>query len=358
MNKESRVFVSYSHRDKENVWPIASYLGRLGLKVWMDINEMVAGQKIINEISEAVSKADLYFVFLSNNSIKSNWVMHELNTAITLETTTGRPIVIPIVLEQCEFPICLRDRIYIDSTGSFAQTKEKIKKAVITYSEPLGIDIIEQKSSDKKELILSSVKLELQAETEKYFGGMDCAFSQTDVDEEAKGLIKNLRRRANGVLLNFIDVGEMDFSSPYPKFPNGEYAERIKEVAGVFSGTIAKQAIVEVQILNPDMEKLINLISTKLEKLGVRKVSYSFVLSPSVDKLAEKVLQKIQKNYIILGWDYDQGAEVELPDDLILCVWCNDEQIKLSLETKYKFQLESRAKDFSINGFIDWLLLN
>lgn len=65
MDEKTTVFISYTHKERGKVLPLASYLSRLGLKVWMDTKELVGGQVIVHEISKAISNSDLYFVCLS-----------------------------------------------------------------------------------------------------------------------------------------------------------------------------------------------------------------------------------------------------------------------------------------------------
>lgn len=51
--------------------------------------------------------------------------------------------------------------------------------------------------------------------------GFDHNFDRDDVAEEAQQNLQVLRRRANGILLNFISASEMNFTSKYFQFPNG-----------------------------------------------------------------------------------------------------------------------------------------
>ncbi len=147
----------------------------------------------------------------------------------------------------------------------------------------------------------------------------------------------------------------MDFTSLIPKFPNGEYSEKIVDKQGTFNATLIKRAIVEVKVFNPEEKKVNSLVSSRLVQLGVGKITYEYFFSPPIINLTEKIIEKIQDNYVILGWDKETGAEVELSDDLKISIWASDEQIKISLGTKYQFQFEKRLKEFSIKEFIEWL---
>lgn len=86
------------------------------------------------------------------------------------------------------------------------------------------------------------------------------------------------------------------------------------------------------------------------------RATYVFAISPPVAGLAHKTLEKLQARYVILGWDPERGADIELPDDLQVSVFCSDEQIAVALETKYAFQMDSRTKNFSVRELVDWIL--
>jgi len=358
MGEKAAAFISYTHKDRGKVLPLASYLSRLGLKVWMDTKELIGGQLIVHEISKAISESDLYFVCLSKDAVQSQWVLHELNTALTLETTKSHPKVIPVMIEKCDLPIALTGRLYVDMTGSLSEAKNKIRQSIQPYSIELGIAILEEKDKipAKRELFLSSLSLFMIDETVKYYGGAFTEFDKDEVEKESQSLVEVLRKRANGVLLYFVDVLEIDLHSPYPKFPNGDYSEKIDDIGGDLVGTVKKKVTVEVQILNPNESKVSKVISSELETLGVNKITYTFIISPPATNLVQHILKRLQNRYVILEWDTKQGAKIRLPDDLQLWVWCNEEQLRLSVETKYEFQFEKSAKEFSVRDFIKWLL--
>lgn len=353
-SEEKSVFISYSQKDKDHVIPIASYLARLGLRVWMDTKELSAGQNLVEEISYAINNSDIYIIIISPSALDSNWVTHELNTALTLEINQGKPKVLPIIVEKTNIPISIKSRLYIDMSDTLDSGKtsllKAIKKSIPNFSEKK----IQKK--EKTELILESVVLQLRSETHKFFGVNDNTFTKESVKEEVTELIKDLRRKAHGILLNFLSASEMDFSTPNPKFPNGELYESIIDSPGDLIGTFTNKAVVDLEIIDPDEKKLNKLISENLESLGVSRIIYSFLVSPPIAGLDQQTLQRLQKEYIILGWDQQDGADVELPDDLKLSVACTEERINIGIETKYSFQFETRAKEFSVRQFVMWLI--
>lgn len=357
MHNRPSVFISYSHADRDHIVPIASYLGRLGLQVWMDTKELAAGQAIVEQVSKAIAKSDLYVVALSPSALSSKWVNHELNTALTLEISHGRPKVLPIVIAKAELPASIQSRLYVDMAGTLDAGKPALRKAVAECLPGAGIREKVEPEKGPPQLTLASVALQLLSETSKYYGGVyGESHTIEEVEEEAVDRLKELRRRANGILLNFLSAAEMDFSSPQPKFPNGEMSEYTRDGTGEFVGTFNKEIVVEVEIVNPDEKKLDQLVSSRLESLGVSRAVYTFVVTPPLQELPQRALEQLQKEYVILGWDPDQGADVELPDDLKLSVACTEEKVRIGIETKYQFQFEKRAKEFSVRQFVTWLV--
>jgi hypothetical protein len=329
----------------------------MGVQVWMDTKELYAGETVIESISRAIETADMYVVALSDSSLNSKWVAHELNTALSLEVTQGHPHVVPVLLTKVAVPAVLQSKLYLDLADiGLSATGQRLLESLRRKFPELTIK--ESKAEpDIPSIQLGSVTLQLRQQTNKSYGGpLGDAFSKKEVEAEASDLVRELRRRANGVLLNFVQASEMDFSSPHPRFPNGEIISYTSDSGGEFVGTISKKAIVEVRVLSPDEKKLAELVSTKLESLGVNRATYSFLLSTPISGLAQRALSKLQNSYVLLGWDPNDGADVELPDDLRLSVFCDDETIRLSVETKYSFQFQKRAKEFSVREFVGWLV--
>jgi hypothetical protein len=353
--EQHSVFFSYSHRDRENASSLASYLGRLGLKIWLSPEEIDGGQSIIEAISNAIQQSDLYVVCLSPAAIGSQSVVDELKTALTLETTSGQPKVMPVLVAHTDIPSMLAGRPYFDMTESLDQTKPKIRQSIESQLN-VRLPVEAAATAAQRQILISSIRLQLVEVTKRQTGGAEHSFVERKVLEEARQKMQLLRRRANGILLNFISPLEIDFSSKFLQFPNGCVTGHIEDKDGAVEGSIKKKAIVEVQVLNPKGDKLNELVPSKLSRLGVNRATYVFAISPPILGFPLRTLAKLQQRYVILGWDRDRGVDIELPDDLQVSVWCSDEQIALALETKYAFEMDSATENFSVREFIDWIL--
>lgn len=347
------VFLSYSHADRAKVALLASYLTRVGFKLWLDTEDLVAGDRLIERISSAIERADAYVVCLSPVAVASKWVNHELNTALTLEMARGRPKVLPVLLEAADLPSQLVTRLYINATSSIDTAREPLRRALEAI---VGNDrVLAEQDVAPADLRISSAQFRLFDQTTRCYGSPFAEHTGAQVREEAIGLLAVLRRKANGILLNFIPASDLDWTNPRFKFPNGDVSERIEEVPGPFEGTIVNHAVVDVVVINPREESLSKLVSSQLASLGVLRVGYQYSIHPPDNKLPAKVLQKLQDSYSILSWDADAGAEVALSDDLRVVVRTTTEEIAIAMETRYPFQLEKRAQQFSVREFVEWL---
>jgi len=108
------IFISYNNADKLFAETLAMNLVQNKHRVWIDKWELSAGDSLIDRIEEAVEGADAILVLLSNNSIESAWCRKELKSGLIRELEERQVIVIPILLDDCEVPLFLRDKLYVD----------------------------------------------------------------------------------------------------------------------------------------------------------------------------------------------------------------------------------------------------
>jgi hypothetical protein len=95
----SSLFVSYSHGDSTFVDKLESQLNTKSIRFWRDIHDMKAG-RIETQIDQAINQNRTVLLILSQNSIKSDWVEHEVRTARELEKGAGRDVLCPIALDD------------------------------------------------------------------------------------------------------------------------------------------------------------------------------------------------------------------------------------------------------------------
>jgi uncharacterized protein YjbI with pentapeptide repeats len=95
----SPLFISYSHADSEFVDKVGESLTEKGIRYWRDIHDMKSG-RIEKQIDRAIRHNPTVLLILSEKSIKSDWVEHEVRTARELEKELGRDTLCPVALDD------------------------------------------------------------------------------------------------------------------------------------------------------------------------------------------------------------------------------------------------------------------
>ena len=95
----SPLFISYSHADGTFVDKLESYLNEKGIRFWRDVHDMKSG-KIETQIDRAIRQNPTVLLILSEHSLKSDWVEHEVRTARELEKEMGRDTLCPVALDE------------------------------------------------------------------------------------------------------------------------------------------------------------------------------------------------------------------------------------------------------------------
>jgi len=92
------VFISYSHADSGFVDQVYERLDQEGVPVWLDRREAVAGS-LQRQVFDAMRLTDVVLLVLSEASVHSDWVEHELEMARQKEKTEQRDVLCPVALD-------------------------------------------------------------------------------------------------------------------------------------------------------------------------------------------------------------------------------------------------------------------
>ena len=96
--EESYVFVSYSHKDSDIVFPEIARLKDQGINIWYD-EGIEAGTEWTDSLAEAIRQAKLFLYFVTPESAGSQNCRNEVNYAVEQD----RPI-IAVHLKQTVLP--------------------------------------------------------------------------------------------------------------------------------------------------------------------------------------------------------------------------------------------------------------
>jgi tetratricopeptide (TPR) repeat protein len=106
-------FVSYGHGDAEWVHALAGNLERLGLHVFLDAWELVAGDLIAVRLQEGLAAAGAVVFVVSAQSVGRGWVNEEFAAAVAA-AAGGRQRLIPVLAGEVALPPLVASRLYVD----------------------------------------------------------------------------------------------------------------------------------------------------------------------------------------------------------------------------------------------------
>ena len=96
---EPYIFVSYAHRDSEQVFEVLNELDRRGYRLWYD-DGIAPGSEWPEDIAQHLDGAALVLAFITNNSMASRNCRREINFSLSRE----KPF-LSVVLEPTEMPL-------------------------------------------------------------------------------------------------------------------------------------------------------------------------------------------------------------------------------------------------------------
>jgi uncharacterized protein YjbI with pentapeptide repeats len=95
----SPLFISYSRDDSVFVDKLESHLNIKGIRFWRDVHDLKSG-RMETQIDRAIRQNPTVLLILSEHSLKSDWVEHEVRTARGLEKEMERDVLCPIALDD------------------------------------------------------------------------------------------------------------------------------------------------------------------------------------------------------------------------------------------------------------------
>lgn len=130
-----RVFISYSHNDKETVLNLYHSLRNKRINLWLDQFELSPGELFQEKIEEAIHSSDAILVVLSSNSEKSKWISFE---GSIFYAQKSEKLIVPVVLDEegkllAEDLPFLRGRLFVDlsNTDSKHESIDRLSSALL-----------------------------------------------------------------------------------------------------------------------------------------------------------------------------------------------------------------------------------
>ena len=100
-----KVFICHTSADNSKVSDLYEYLTKHRIQVWLDVKNLLPGQKWRDEILKSLDKSNVIIICISQNSLdKEGYVQKEIKFALdkALEIPESHIYIIPARLEKCE----------------------------------------------------------------------------------------------------------------------------------------------------------------------------------------------------------------------------------------------------------------
>ena len=347
-----KLFISYSYEDVVFVKKFTLLLSLYGFDVWMDEKNISNGEYYTSKILKGIHESDAYLVFLSKNSVNSKWVDAEIDFALKEKIEKNRLTVVPVLMEDFEIPVPLSNLDCLDARFS-------MQEAVADFANQCKASL-GKRPENANGILVSSVSFAISEKTSVEVGPFQEAMTMSDLEEDRNRILQELRKKSYGILMNFVSVDQFDFQSETPKFSNGLYAENVTREAGSTSGSIRERVVVETDVFRPDMNKVNRLLNERLDVLSISSVCFGFSVPTKEGEnmldVGKRCMQKLQDKYMILSYDPNEGAKIELSEDFYLFFAISEDVIRIKLSTKYNWQFEKKYRDFSVFEFIHEIL--
>lgn len=134
-----KIFLCHSSSDKHFVDRLAFDLEKINIGVWYDKWEIKVGDSLIERIQEGLENNDHLAIVLSPESVASEWVRRELNSALMKEIKEKRIVVLPCLLFNCSIPSFLSEKKYADFRTSYENGLTDLLLAIVPESREVAI---------------------------------------------------------------------------------------------------------------------------------------------------------------------------------------------------------------------------
>jgi TIR domain len=128
------VFISYSRVDEDAASHLATHLGQLGLRVFLDRSEIDIGASWQQKIFDALEGCSITVVLYSPDYVQSKVCKEEFNISWARRRETGRDLIFPLLISDAELPTYMRMLNYVDCR---VKDKAKIASAATVLASTL-----------------------------------------------------------------------------------------------------------------------------------------------------------------------------------------------------------------------------
>lgn len=114
MDFQYDIFLSHASTDKTQVRQLYAELQALGLRVFLDEQELQVGDSLYSSLNDALTASDYVVFCISRASVASGWVEREVAGSLASQIRRRRKRILPVLLDDVPIPDLLSDLICLD----------------------------------------------------------------------------------------------------------------------------------------------------------------------------------------------------------------------------------------------------
>jgi hypothetical protein len=211
-----RIFVSYSHKQSEWVHQrLIPVLRGAGGEVLVDIDHFLAGRRVKGQMDALQSSASRHVLVITADYVASDYCRHEMEQAIKCDPSFADGKVLPILQDGTPLP-------------------PELKGASGLGSEPIYVDLHDDKSADAWELLLKSCSITLPGvDAPSWLRTLDQTRTHLERGESVNLVVKNRNVDWRAWIdalaaTRFKDIAVVDLGHPRAVPRNGLIGEILK----------------------------------------------------------------------------------------------------------------------------------
>ncbi len=126
--KKFDVFLSHNSKDKPWVVKLKGSLEALGIKVWLDKDEIRPGDLFAEALEKGIEESKAIALIISPEAMSSGWVKAEYYRALSLATNKQLQL-IPVLYKKAQIPGFLSDRSWVNFSDE-SECDEQVRTLV------------------------------------------------------------------------------------------------------------------------------------------------------------------------------------------------------------------------------------
>lgn len=127
-----KIFLSYSHEDKESAEQIAQSLSEDKHKVFIDALKIKAGDNWFERVDESLKDVDIIIPIISKNLFNSNFALKEIQSIAANNLTNKITKVIPVKIDESPIPGYLSHYPFIDLSKDLSMGVNTLRAYIAT----------------------------------------------------------------------------------------------------------------------------------------------------------------------------------------------------------------------------------